>query len=188
MQSRVELILASGSNRRCKLLNQLGIVYTTYVSNIDETPSMCEDPSKYVQRIAKAKAKAARDSCKTQLPILAADTVITIDRKILGKPSDQQAVKRYLRRLSGREHQVLTALCLWTKQKIHESVTKTIVKFRELSSSEVDKYSLTDEPYGKAGAYAIQGYGAEFIDYFLGSYTNVIGLPLLEAQRIINKI
>ena len=187
MISTVELILASASSRRCELLNLLDIIYTAHVPNVDETATIQEHPSEYVQRIARAKANAVRRSTATHLPVLAADTVVTIDGVMIGKPKDRQSVKLSIQKLSGRKHKVLTAVSLLTKTGMYEAMSETIVKFRHISSSEVDAYSLTQEPYDKAGAYAIQGFAASFVEYFLGSYTNVIGLPLLETQILLDK-
>ncbi len=166
----------------------LGIRYTAYASNIDEKPYQGEKPHAYVQRMALAKAEAVRLSSAEKLPILAADTIVTIDGIIIGKPKDREEVKHSIELLSGREHQAVTALCLLTETKNFESISETIIKFREISASEIDAYSLTNEPYGKAGAYAVQGSAATFVDYFLGSYTNVVGLPLLEVQELLKKL
>lgn len=183
----IELILASGSSRRSELLDLLGILYICRAPNIDEKPSLKEQPASYVQRIAHAKAEAVWASSIKYLPVLGADTVIEVDGTTISKPQNRQDAKHSLMVLSGREHRVLTALCLWTKQGVYESVTQTIVKFRDISSSELEAYCSTQEPYDKAGAYAIQGLAAVFIEYISGSYTGVMGLPLSELRALLQQ-
>lgn len=187
MKLRVELILASASSRRCDLLDQLGILYTSHVPNVDETQGGQEEPAIYVQRMAHTKAEVVWANSTAKLPVLAADTVIALDGTVIGKPRDRQDAEHSLMMLSGREHNVLTALCLWTKQGVYESMVETIVNFREISFSEIQAYCSTQEPYDKAGAYAIQGLAASFVEYISGSYTGVIGLPLPELCTLIQR-
>ncbi len=187
MKLRVELILASASSRRCDLLDQLGILYTSHVPNVDETQGVQEEPAIYVQRMAHTKAEVVWTNSTAKLPVLAADTVIALDGAVIGKPRDRQDAEHSLMMLSGREHNVLTALCLWTKHGVYESMVETIVKFREISFSEIQAYCSTQEPYDKAGAYAIQGLAASFVEYISGSYTGVIGLPLSELCTLIQR-
>ena len=187
MRPKVELILASASSRRSELLGLLAIPYTHFVTNIDETPGTNEQPDKYVQRLARAKAEFAWRATTNQFPVLAADTVIALDGVILGKPKDRQDAKYCLKMLSGRKHKVQTGLCLWTNAGIYESRSVTCVKFRVITPHELEAYSLTKEPYDKAGAYAMQGLAATFVEYFLGSYTNVIGLPLNEVKALLKQ-
>ncbi len=187
MQSRVELILASTSSRRRKLLDQLGILYTSQVPIVDELPVAQEKPARYVRRFARAKAEDVWASSMQCLPVLAADTIIALDEVILGKPQDRQMAEHYLNMLSGREHLVLTALCLRTQQGVNESVVKIMVKFRDITPSELEAYCSTQEPYDKAGAYAIQGLAAAFVEYITGSYTGVVGLPLPELRLLLQQ-
>lgn len=187
MNLRVELILASASSRRCELLDQLGILYTSNVPNVDESRGAQEEPASYVQRMAHTKAEVVWTNSTAKLPVLAADTIIALDGSVIGKPRNRQDAEHSLMMLSGREHQVLTALCLWTKQEVYESMVKTIVKFRDISSSEIQAYCSTQEPYDKAGAYAIQGLAASFVEYISGSYTGVIGLPLPELRALLQR-
>lgn len=187
MKLRVELILASASSRRCELLDQLGILYTSNVPNVDESQGALEEPASYVQRMAYIKAEVVWTNSTAKLPVLAADTIIALDGAVIGKPRNRQDAEHSLMMLSGREHQVLTALCLWTKQEVYESMVKTIVKFRDISSSEIQAYCSTQEPYDKSGAYAIQGLAASFVEYISGSYTGVIGLPLPELRALLQR-
>lgn len=187
MELTAELILASASSCRCELLDQLGILYTRQVPEIDEAPAAEERPGTYAWRMAHTKAETIWVSSGRHLPVLAADTVIAMDEVIIGKPRDRQHAEHILRMLSGREHRVLTALCLWNKQEVYESTVETIVKFRDISASELEVYCLTPEPYDKAGAYAIQGLAADFVDYISGSYTGVMGLPLLELRGLLQQ-
>ena len=187
MNPSAELILASASNRRHELMSLLGIIYTSYKPDIDEKPFGQEHSYEYVRRVARTKAETAKQMSLIQVPVLAADTIVTIDDIIIGKPEDSEDVKRNIQLLSGKEHKVLTSLCLATTAEMYESITETIVKFREISTREIEDYSLIKEPYGKAGSYAIQGVAASFVEYFIGSYTNVIGLPLLDLQKLLKK-
>ena len=184
-QSRVELILASASSRRRMLLDKLGLHYNVYVPNISESPIMDEPPDNYVQRIAQDKARVAWQKGSNQIPVLAADTIIKFEEKIIGKPENHIHAEGILHMLAGHEHIVYTAICLWTKQNIYQAMSTTIVRFRNLNLSEIHAYCATEEPYDKAGAYAIQGHAANFVEYISGSYTGVVGLPLAETQSLL---
>lgn len=187
MQTAVELILASASSRRQDLLDQLGLHYDVYVSNVDESPDKNECPKEYVQRIACKKADAVWQFMPGKIPVLAADTIIAIDDNIVGKPENQMLAQNILKKLSGRDHYVYTAICLRTQQRKYESKSTTKVRFRNLDIDEIKNYSATEESYGKAGAYAIQGQAAKFIEYISGSYTGAIGLPLVELQALFKQ-
>lgn len=182
-----ELILASGSSRRHTLLNKLNLEYRVCVPNIDEGALVGEAPAEYVCRMAHDKASAVFESFTTDQIVLAADTIISLHEEIIGKPKDMQHAKMILQNLSSVEHEVFTALCLKTKDHNYESMIATKVKFRRLKSSEIDAYCFTDEPYDKAGAYAIQGLASSFVEYISGSYTNVIGLPLTELCGLLEQ-
>jgi len=182
-----ELILASGSSRRHSLLKQLNLEYRVCVSNIDESAMVGEAPTEYVCRIARVKALAVYESLMASQVVLAADTIIALDGKIIGKPENIQHAKSILQKLSAAEHEVLTALCLKTQDHDYETMVSTKVKFRQLTNSEIEAYCLTHEPYDKAGAYAIQGLASSFVEYISGSYTNVMGLPLSDVCSLLKQ-
>jgi len=182
-----ELILASGSSRRHSLLNKLNLEYRICAPNIDEGVMIDEAPAKYVCRMARNKALAVFEMFATGQVVLAADTIISLHDKIIGKPKDMQHAKNILQKLSAVEHEVLTALCVKTQDHEYEAMVVTKVKFRQLAVSEIRAYCLTDEPYDKAGAYAIQGLASSFVEYISGSYTNVKGLPLLELCDLLER-
>lgn len=180
MNDNVEIILASASSRRGELLDQLGIKYKQIVPTIDEKPLRYETPGDYATRIACNKAKAVWTSSAKQLPVLGADTIITLDGSIVGKPLNQKDAENSLKNLSGREHKAVTGLCLWTSEGTYDAMVETIVKFRVITAAEIQAHCSTIEPYDKAGAYAIQGEAGNFVEYISGSYTGVVGLPLKE--------
>lgn len=180
-----KLILASGSSRRHFLLNQLYLDYCVSIPDINETVSAQEVPEEYARRMARTKALCVFEAHENDQMVLAADTIISLAGEIIGKPTDIQHAKDILRKLSSVEHVVMTAMCLKYQDDMHESIVTTKVKFKLLTSMEIDTYCLTDEPYDKAGAYAIQGLASSFIEYISGSYTNVMGLPLLELREIL---
>ena len=182
-----KFILASGSSRRQTLLKQLNLEYRVSVPSIAETPRLSEMPEIYVYKITKNKALQVFDSLSGSKAVLAADTIISLSREIIGKPKGIQHAKKILKKLSAVEHDVLTALYLKTQNHEYEAMVKTKVKFRKLTSSEIYAYCLTGEPYDKAGAYAIQGLASSFVEYISGSYTNVIGLPLLELRQLLQQ-
>ncbi len=182
-----EFILASGSSRRHSLLNQLDLAYRISIPDINEMTEPNESPEIYVCRMARSKALQVFETTEYDLSILAADTIITLSNEIIGKPIDVQHAKNILQKLSAAEHNVLTALYLKTQNENYKAIVKTKVKFRPLSSIEINAYCLTDEPYDKAGAYAIQGLASSFIEYISGSYTNVMGLPLLELTELLRQ-
>jgi septum formation protein len=185
-----DLILASGSSRRHSLLKKLNLEYRVVIPNVDETVYRCELATQYVTRIAIQKARSAYESSvpvTDEKPVLAADTIIVLNGEIMGKPSDMQHAKHILKKLSAKEHEVLTALCLKVQDHMFESIVTTKVKFKHLANAQINAYCLTDEPYDKAGAYAIQGLGANFIEYILGSYSNVMGLPLYKVCNLLKQ-
>jgi septum formation protein len=130
---------------------------------------------------------AVYESLLASQAVLAADTIIALDGEIIGKPESIQHAKSILQKLSAVEHEVLTALCLKTQNNNYEMMVKTKVKFRQLNNSEIDVYCLSDEPYDKAGAYAIQGLASSFVEYISGSYTNVMGLPLADVCSLLKQ-
>jgi septum formation protein len=180
------LHLASASPRRSELLRQLGLSFDIKPVHIDETPRDGEMPVAYVQRLAREKAHAAWEMLESpDAPVLAADTAVVLDGLILGKPTDAADAARMLRALSGRRHEVLTAIALLDAAREELAVSRTGVSFRSLRPAEIAGYWRTGEPAGKAGGYAIQGLGAVFVDEIHGSYSGVVGLPLFETAQLL---
>jgi septum formation protein len=175
------LILASASPRRAELLRAAGINFTVRAADIDETIQPGESPHDYVLRLSREKALAvARDDELT----LGADTTVVINGEIAGKPVDNDDARRMLRALSGQWHEVLTGVTLARAVRILSNLASTRVKFAEMSDAEVDWYVATGEPMDKAGAYAIQGHAALFVERIEGSYSNVVGLPVQMVYRL----
>jgi septum formation protein len=190
--------LASGSPRRRELLQQIGIFFRVVAAAVDETALPGEDSSAYVARLAIAKAdagwKGSRNAADmtpipdiANIPVLAADTAVILDGKILGKPADGQDAEHMLRQLSGRTHEVLTAIALRTADGIHSRISRSEVTFRRIAAAEARAYWETGEPCDKAGAYAIQGRAAIFIADLRGSYSGVMGLPLFETADLLSQ-
>jgi septum formation protein len=192
MIGRPKLVLASGSPRRVSLINQAGIEPDELrPSNIDETPKRGELPRVCANRLAHAKAEAALagigvDDDVYGAYILAADTVVAVGRRILPKAELIDEAAQCLRLLSGRNHRVYTALCLITpKRKYRQRVVETRVRFKRLSSDDVESYLGSGEWRGKAGGYAAQGLAGTFIVKLVGSFSNVVGLPLYETVALL---
>jgi septum formation protein len=179
----MKLILASQSPRRSELLTTAGFRFAVRPANIDESLLPGEQAEQYVQRLARSKALAAQQHSDEL--VLGADTVVTVDSEILGKPCSLEDAKRMLRFLRGRSHEVLTGVCLRRGQQTAEAVERTRVWFAPLSDQEMDWYVRTGEPMDKAGAYAIQGFASRFIEKIEGSYSNVVGLPV---ERVYQKL
>ncbi|MGD0859174.1 MAG: Maf family protein [Terracidiphilus sp.] len=192
------LVLASASPRRRELLAQAGFSFEVHPAHIPEDPNPNEDPIAYVIRIAREKAQTVfaqlsanhmPQSPESPLVVLGADTTITLDNHILGKPSDPADAARILRLLSGRTHRVITGVALVTANSTEVAAEVTAVRFLTLSDEEIAAYVATGEPMDKAGAYAIQGRAARWIPRIEGDYFNVVGLPialvstLLESRR-----
>ncbi len=178
------LTLASASPRRRELLTQIGIPHAVQGADIDEAVQAGETPADYVVRMACAKASAVRARGGT-LPVLAADTTVVIDGAILAKPQDRGDALAMLGRLSGRTHQVLTAVALATAAGVAFRLSTSEVRMRRLTPRECAAYWDTGEPRDKAGGYAIQGRGALFIEHLSGSYSGVMGLPLFETGELL---
>jgi len=178
------LRLASASPRRRQLLDLIGVPHLVTPADIDETPAAREPASQYVCRLAQGKAAAVRAG-HADLPVLAADTTVHVDGVILEKPRDESDCLRMLGLLSGRVHEVLTGLCVIGAHGPTVMLSRTEVAFRRISSDEMRAYWHSGEPHGKAGAYAIQGLGAVFVEKIVGSYTNVMGLPLFETAQVL---
>ncbi|MDZ5433453.1 Maf family protein [Pseudomonas fluorescens] len=181
------LYLASNSPRRRELLTQIGVPFTAISADIDETPLTHESPSAYVERLARGKAAAGRDSVVSNAPfcVLGADTAVVLDGKILGKPVDEADACAMLNMLSGKEHEVLTAIALLEGARCESRVVRSVVRFRPIDSNEAVAYWASGEPRDKAGGYGIQGLGAVFVAGLDGSYSAVVGLPLCETAELL---
>jgi septum formation protein len=181
--------LASASPRRRALLSQIGVVFQILSVSVDESIAAEEAPASYVSRLAEAKAAAGRLHHQVVAspvrPVLAADTAVVIDGQILGKPIDALDAERMLTLLSGRTHEVLTAVALATRTALRSCVSRSEVTFRAIGAQEAREYWNTGEPRDKAGGYAIQGRGAVFVANLHGSYSGVMGLPLYETAEFL---
>lgn len=183
------IYLASQSPRRAELLRQIGVTFEQLVSEIDETPHPGEQPPDYVLRMAREKARAGWQTMLaaelTMRPLLASDTTVVYQSTILGKPVDQEDARRMLALLSGHTHQVMTAVAITDGQQCRTELSVTDVVFRELSDQLINDYIASGEPFDKAGAYGIQGYGAVLVAGITGSYSGVVGLPLMETAQLL---
>ena len=184
--------LASLSPRRRQLLEQIGVSFQVLDVEIDESIGAAEVPLAYVKRLAAAKAAAGLRQSEARgsmaRPVLAADTAVVIDDEILGKPQGGEYGQRMLRLLSGRTHEVLTAVALATASGLESRVSRSEVTFRAIGAAEARDYWHTGEPRDKAGGYAIQGYGAVFVSGLRGSYSGVMGLPLYETAEFLRSV
>jgi septum formation protein len=183
-----QFYLASASPRRRQLLEQLGLRFEGMAADVDESPKPGESPRDYVLRAAPAKAWAAAARLGSPvLPILAADTAVVLDGAILGKPRDREDAIGMLGRLSGRSHQVLSAVALWKGGAIRTAMSESQVRFRAITRGEAAAYWKSGEPCDKAGAYGIQGLGGMFVEHLTGSYSGVMGLPLFETTALLQE-
>jgi septum formation protein len=178
------LCLASASPRRRELLAQIGVPHLVVPARLDERREPEESPAQYVQRLARAKALEVWQRQAT-LPVLAADTAVVVDGVIFGKPRARDDALTMLAALSGRSHEVLTAVTLCTARGLDGALSTSTVRLRALTAAERESYWQTGEPRDKAGAYAIQGLGAIFIEALAGSYSGVMGLPLYETAALL---
>ena|SRR5688572_11633482 len=181
----MRLVLASASPRRAELLRSAGFDFEVVPADVDETPRAGEAAPDYTLRVARDKARHVARQERAGGVVLAADTEVTIDGEILGKPRDPAHASRMLATLSGREHQVLTAVVLCRGSREVWEVVTTAVRFVPMSADEIEWYVASGEPMGKAGAYAIQGRCARFIDRIEGSWANVVGLPVDAVYRLV---
>lgn len=184
------IYLASGSPRRRELLTQIGVPFVTLSAAIDETPQPGEAPADYVARLALGKARAGHANVPAdghQAVVLGADTAVIVDGRILGKPVDQADALAMLMSLSGREHQVLTAVALVDGARSEVINVSAQVRFRGIATAEAQAYWASGEPLDKAGGYAIQGLGAVFVASLHGSYSAVVGLPLCETAALLGR-
>lgn len=186
-----QLLLASTSPRRQELLRQLGLSFAVVAPEVYEYRQVGESPLAYVQRMASDKARAGKQYAVAERqgwPVLGADTEVVIDDDVLGKPRDRDAGKALLRRLAGRTHEVITALCLLHAGQEHTAVSISRVTFGPLTEGEIQDYWARGASLDKAGGYGIQGLAAGFIARLEGSYSGVMGLPLYELVQIMKKI
>jgi len=192
MIGRPKLVLASGSPRRLALLNQAGIEPDSLQpTEVDEIPAKGELPRALANRLAKTKAQAALASVKIDEElrgsyILAADTVVAVGRRVMPKAEMLDEAAACLRLLSGRNHRVYTGICLVTpRETFRQRLIETRVRFKRLSTEDIEAYLASGEWRGKAGGYAIQGLAGTFVVKLVGSYTNVVGLPLYETMSLL---
>ena len=194
------IYLASRSPRRRELLAQIGVRYHLLLfrarpespPDVDETLLPGEAPDTYVERVARAKAEAGWKLLRLRnlpiAPVLAADTTVALDSKILGKPADRKEAAEMLTSLSGQRHEVLTAVALMRDDQLESMLSRSEVQFKKLTSEEIAQYVASGECDDKAGAYAIQGRAARFVVELRGSYSGVMGLPLYETSQLLEKL
>jgi nucleoside triphosphate pyrophosphatase len=197
MSKHQRIYLASQSPRRRELLKQIGIRYDMLLLrsdprrtvSVDETPLAGEIPEAYVQRICRDKARAGWESLELRnlplLPVLAADTTVTVGGKIIGKPDNNEHAAEILRMLSGTRHLVITAVAVTFGERLEMRLSTTAITFDTLSEERIHRYLLTSEAHDKAGAYGIQGHAGAFVKHIDGSYTGVMGLPLYETVELL---
>lgn len=181
------IYLASASPRRSALLAQIGVTHRVVPVAVDESVADTEAPEKYVARLAALKANTLWQSlpAEQRLPVLGSDTSVVVDQAILGKPADESDCLRMLHLLSGRTHQVHTAVAVRSAAGSEVRLSVSDVTFRDLTQAEMRAYWQTGEPADKAGGYAIQGRGAIFIRHIAGSYSGIMGLPLFETAQLL---
>ena len=180
-----QIILASASPRRKELLDQIGVHCQVLPVDIDESVKPGELAEDFVIRLALEKARVGLQQSETKLPVLGSDTIVLVQGQIFGKPENKAHGLQMLAALSGRSHQVLTAVAMVTDEKSQYLLSKSSVYFRELDEREMLAYWETGEPADKAGGYAIQGLAAQFIERLDGSYSGVMGLPLFETAQLL---
>lgn len=182
-----QLVLASGSPRRKELLSQLGYNFTVLCTDVEEQRQSDENARQYVSRLSLDKAMAGVNISPEDCVVIGSDTIVVCDQDVLEKPADLDHAKQMLLQLSGRAHQVMTAVTVATKQQQETVVVTTDVWFKPLSELEIEQYWQTGEPCDKAGSYAIQGFGGRFVTRIEGSYHAVVGLPLFETDQLLHK-
>jgi len=186
----IKLVLASQSPRRRELLTTAGFQFSVRVSAVEEVRAVGEDPEVYARRLAQGKAEAAWQAGPQSADevVLGADTIVVLGDSVLEKPDGPEGARSMLERLSGREHRVITAVCLRHAGGVTVASESTRVKFAALSAEEIAEYVATGEPMDKAGAYAIQGRASKFVERIDGCFFNVVGLPLALVYRKLKKI
>jgi septum formation protein len=186
----MKLILASASQRRAQILHNAGISFAVLSSAVDETAYPGETPQQMVQRLADAKAELAAARAVGPAILIAADTVVTLDGHILGKPRSTEDARHMLELFSGRTHSVITGVSLvrLPEMERRQFIETTLVTFAPLTREEISRYLSTEEPYDKAGAYAIQGHAGRYIPRIEGCYFNVVGLPLARLVTTLQEL
>ncbi len=183
------IYLASRSPRRAELLQQMGVLFTVVPADIDETPHAMEQSDAYVKRLAIEKAQAGYalvlQKAWFEMPVLAADTTVSIDGEILGKPQDDEDAYRMLSLMSGRWHEVHTGIAVAQAGHLAMEISSTMVQMDDLSDAVIRAYIATGEPKDKAGAYGIQGIAGSLIKRIEGSYSGVMGLPVYETAKLL---
>ena len=182
-----KLILASASPSRKMLLEQAGLDFEVVVSGVDETVPSDYTPAQTVEALARRKGQAVQ-ALRPEAPIIAADSVVSIDGLILGKPKDDEAAKATLRRLSGRTHELITGVCLLINGRMDLFHQVTQVTFYPLTEEEIAEYVALGESRGRAGAYGIEGIGVVLVQSIQGDYPNIVGLPVAETIRRLHKL
>jgi septum formation protein len=194
------IYLASRSPRRRELLSQIGVRYHLLLfrsrpespPDVDESILPNEQPDSYVERVARAKAQAGWRLLRLRnlpfAPVLAADTAVTLDNLILGKPTDRKEAAEMLAALSGRRHEVLTAVALMRDERVDSLISRSEVQFKQLTPEEIAQYVASGECDDKAGAYAIQGRAAAHVSRICGSYSGIMGLPMHETAQLLRAL
>ncbi len=183
-----KLVLASGSPRRLELLSYFGFDLKVIKPGTDETVDPALTPQEVVISLALQKGRSVAQTAGTETPLLSADTIVVIDNEIINKPVDRKDAMNMIAKLSGRTHSVFTGVAIFFNDKVDTFFVKSDVTFKELSAKEILDYCDTEEPYDKAGAYAVQGIGAFMVKSINGSYSNVIGLPVSEVIEHFQKL
>lgn len=183
-----KIILASGSPRRKELLSCFGVPLEIIKPDIEEYVNLNLTPEEVVKSLAFQKGDWVVKDIGSENPVLSSDTIVVLDGKILGKPADKDDAMKMMRALSGRTHHVFTGVAVFFKDKVDVFAVKSDVTFKKLSEKEIADYCATDEPYDKAGAYAVQGIGSFMVSSIDGSYSNVIGLPVSEVIEHFQKL
>ena len=178
-----QLVLASASPRRAQILRSLGVRFRVHVANVDESLEAGEGARAAAERLARKKALAVA-AFETMLPVLAADTLVVCDDEALGKPASEDDAASMLRRLAGRDHEVVTGVCLAHAGRVLAGIESSLVRFAPLADGEITAYVATGEPLDKAGGYHIDGRGALFVESVTGSPSNVAGLPVRLVARL----
>jgi septum formation protein len=197
--TQTRIYLASQSPRRRELLRQIGVNFEMLLLrsdvcrnvDVDETPQSGEQPEACVRRLCRAKIEAGIASLRLRnlpvYPVLAADTDVSLDGKILGKPENAEQATTMLRQLSGREHQVYSAVAIAMGERIEMAISTSTIRFAKLSEDRIRRYLHTREYTGKAGGYAIQGQAGAFVEHISGSYSGIMGLPLFETVQLLQR-
>jgi septum formation protein len=187
MSEEPRIVLASQSPRRADLLERIGLEFEVEPADIDEGYPEHEMPATYAERLAREKAIAVAHRNHDAL-VVGSDTIVVLDRDVLGKPKDEADAVRMLNRLSGREHEVFTAVAAVLGGRVESSVERVSVRFRALDEREIEAYVATGEPLDKAGAYGIQGFGSAIVESIRGDYFAVMGLPVVRMLSLIRRL